>query len=319
MPLKREMVFNHLIERDQELFIKRQRNHDLIFLNRLKDDARLEKLRMTEAIYRCPVFGRFKVSKRQLQTIAEAMKEEGPRRLVVSVAGRHFQRHDFGRWLHKEIAALGYEFTPETEDEVWLFCIDESYYFGIPQFKAFESRGPREEEREGSLPPSVAAAMAFASIPREDDIVLDPVCGSGTLLAEFHGYQPTARLTGFDIDPKAIATAKRNLQTLNKVGLELRAQDSRQTNLPDACISLTLANLPFGKQFGSTETNPVLYRELIKESVRLGNEKWRGIFLTSDTEALLGAVRELSHLQTETLFKVQIRGENATAFRVSRK
>src|SRR5262249_37376322 len=75
-------------------------------------------------------------------------------------------------------------------------------------------RKHRVTEREGSLPPTIAAAMAFLANPRDTDAALDPVCGSGTLLAELHAYAPGAALTGIDLDRRAIATARRNLAHL---------------------------------------------------------------------------------------------------------
>lgn len=315
--LKREMVYNGLIDRKQDLFVKHQRNHDLVFLNRLKDDSHARDLRIAEAVYRCPIYGRFKVSKRQLQVLKDELTALGPRRLVVSSAGNHFQRQDLGRWLTKELASLGYEFDPDLEEEVWLFCIDESYYFGIPQLKSkqVKYRESRESEREGSLPPPVASAMAFAATPRDQEVVLDPCCGSGTLLAEFHAYSPEAKLIGMDIDPKAVKVAEQNLK---QTSAKLETHDSRATGLEAQSITLTLSNLPFGKQFGEKEKNLSLYTDLLKESVRIANpEKWRGVFLTSDIHAFNEAVKAVGGLKTESLFKVKIRGETASAYRVS--
>ena len=107
--LKRELTYVGAIERRQNIFINRQRNHDLLFVNTLKSDAGLPRLRIAEMILHCPVFGRFKISQRQLGTMAEALKAAGPRRLVVSVTGKHFQRHDLMRFIEREMTAREYE------------------------------------------------------------------------------------------------------------------------------------------------------------------------------------------------------------------
>jgi predicted RNA methylase len=316
--LKKELVFAGCIKRDQTLFVQKQRNHDLVFANHLKSNEGMDRLRIAEIVLRCPVYGRFKLSKRQLGVMASELKQLGPRRLVVTVAGRVFERHDLARWVTKELSTLGYDFDPDIEDEVWMFCIDESWYFGIPLKKGREAEGRNERvaERRGSLPPPIAAAMAFAGMPKPEDVVFDPVCGSGTLLAECYSYSPNSIYIGADKDPEAVAIARANLNGLQNV--ELQNLDSRKTAWSRTDISLVLANLPFGMQFGEKQSNPQLYRDLLQEQLRLRDttKTWRAIILTSDIESLQAALNELPMLTSESLFKVKIRGELAFASRL---
>jgi 23S rRNA G2445 N2-methylase RlmL len=44
----------------------------------------------------------------------------------------------------------------------------------------------------------------------DDDTVLDPCCGAGTILLEAHTCSPTATFIGRDTDPHAIAAARHN-------------------------------------------------------------------------------------------------------------
>ncbi len=326
--LKKELNFVGATARDQKLFVKLQRNHDLLFLNHVKSDERLDQLRTAEMVLRCPAYGRFKISQRQLSLMADELKIVGPRRLVVTASGKQFQRQDLSRFLTKAMSERGYEFDENTEDEVWMFTIDESWYFGLPLFKArnMPHRNERASEREGSLPPPIAAAIAFASVPKDDDVVLDPTCGSGTLLAEFHSFAPGAQLIGCDIDANAVTVAKKNLGSVT--GVKIFKADSRDLShhraelktdsASEIKFSLVIANLPFGVQFGDRASNPNLYRDILKECARIANpDGWRGLFLTSDTEAFDKAVREVPVLaQSETMFKAKVRGELATCYRV---
>ena len=326
---QKELNFVGATTRDQKLFTKLQRNHDLLFLNHVKSDEGLPRLRTAEMVLRCPAFGRFKISQRQLGLMAEELKAAGPRRLVVSVAGKNFQRQDLARFLNKAMSERGYEFDDEIEDEVWMFCIDESWYFGLPLFK---NRAERSEERAGSLPPTIAAAMAFAAMPKQDDIVLDPTCGSGTLLTELRSFAPNARLIGCDIDANAIRIAQKNLNSIKPAGDTQAAQlfNLNSTELPtelqktDAqdCIgkvSLVVSNLPFGVQFGDRASNPALYKAIIESCAAVAdrNRNWRGLFLTSDTDSFDAALQSTSAVsQPEIMFKVKIRGELATCYRL---
>jgi predicted RNA methylase len=318
--ITKELNFVGATERRPNVFVKKQRNHDLIFLNKAKAPENLAKLRIAEAVFRCPVYGRYKVSKRQTDRLAREMKALGPRRLVVSATGRHFERHDLGRWLAKELESKhGYAFTDGVEDEVWMFSIDEEYYFGIPIVKsrAVAGRDERQAERKGALPPPIAAALAFSLNPSNDDVVLDPVCGSGTLLAEFGAYAPEARLIGVDIDPEATTIAKRNLKHLSRV--EVTKADSRKHPPTSDGVKTTalLANLPFGVQFGKRPDNPALYRDILINALESADRaKWRGIVFTSDTGSLSKAIAGLG-LRSEEVLRVKVRGEAAYGFKLT--
>lgn len=316
-----EMRFNGLIDRATRPTIKWQRNHDLVFLPRLRKEPRPTDLRIAEEIHRCPVYGRYKISHHQLDLMAATFQAaRGGRRLIVGVDGKHFNRHELARWLARELAGRGAPPEEGAEQLTFLFCIDEAYYVCLPYRSADEAalRDKRVAEREGSLPPTIAAAMAFLANPKASDAILDPVCGTGTLLAEAHAYAPEAHLWGMDLDRQAVSAARRNLAHLPH--LNLRAGDGRKTGLPEGSVSLLLANLPFGKQFGSRTENQQLYDELFREMRRLARDpSWRGVVLTSDRDSLHAAVEANGTLRLTGEIAIRIRGEAASIFSMSQR
>lgn len=309
-----ELRFNGLVDRRTKPTILWQRNHDLVFLPRLQREPRPTDLRVAEDIQRCPIYGRYKISNRQLDVAAAALRGSGGAwHLVVTVDGTRFNRHELARWLARELKQRRVALDETAPRLAALFCVEESYYLCLPYRTADQAglRQHRAVERPGSLPPTIAAAMAFLANPRDDDTVLDPVCGSGTLLAEAYAYAPAARLRGIDQDRQAIAGARRNLAHISE--LQLAAGDARATGLADGSVSLFLANLPFGKQFGSPAQNRLLYQDILRELVRLGRpEGWRAVLLTSDVEALKAAVAANAPARSAGETPVKVRGEAAT-------
>jgi hypothetical protein len=101
--------------------------------------------------------------------------------------------------------------------------------------------GGRTAERRGALRPVVAAAMVRLA-GRATGMLVDPCCGSGTILAEAEaaGWQPWGR----DIDPDAVAVARRNLP-----GRDIQVGDARHLELPGRAAAAVVSNLPFGHQF----------------------------------------------------------------------
>ena len=93
--------------------------------------------------------------------------------------------------------------------------------------------------------------------------VLDPCCGSGTMLIERALYDTCSKLTGVDIAASAIRTAQTNVEA---AGLEAELLTKNCTRFEareryDEVIS----NLPFGNRVGNHENNVELYQELLKK------------------------------------------------------
>jgi predicted RNA methylase len=313
--LTSEMRFAGLIGHAGRPTVRRQRNHDLIFLPRCRRRPGPSDLRIAEESLSCLVYGRFKVSEAQLDRLAGYLRQDRdsrPLRLAVATEGAHFDRLLFGRWLGKQLADRGIRFDERSARALRVFCIDQDYYVCTEAFGAADAAGRkmRVREREGSLPITVAAAMAFLAHPRGDDTVLDPVCGSGTLLAEFAAYAPTATCLGFDEDREAVGAARKNLEAVENA--EIRQGDARALPLPAESASVLLANPPFGKQYGLSGENPTLYRDMLDEALRVARPSgWRAVVITADVDAMEWALRALPRLELTQQISIKLRGEPA--------
>jgi hypothetical protein len=110
----------------------------------------------------------------------------------------------------------------------------------------------RARQRHGALRPVVAAAMvrlasadAGRTGPRADagpGPLLDPCCGSGTIVAEAVAAGWEAR--GCDIDPEAVSAARANVPAA-----DIQKGDALRLPYPDGTFGAVVANLPFGRQF----------------------------------------------------------------------
>ena len=74
---------------------------------------------------------------------------------------------------------------------------------------------PRSDSKSGMLPPKLAKIMINLSGADPDDIILDPFCGSGTILQEalVMGYK---NIIGSDSSNKAVEDSKMNIEWLGK-------------------------------------------------------------------------------------------------------
>jgi putative N6-adenine-specific DNA methylase/tRNA (guanine6-N2)-methyltransferase len=115
-------------------------------------------------------------------------------------------------------------------------------------------RRPRDYDSPAALKPNIAYAMLRLALPGGDrPAILDPFCGSGTILIEAAEIWPEASLAGSDYSPAAVDGARRNLAA---VGLEDRVAivraDARHLaeHFPAGHFDAIVTNPPYGLRVG---------------------------------------------------------------------
>jgi len=122
----------------------------------------------------------------------------------------------------------------------------------------------RFDYRKGDVPaashPTIAAAIARMAGVRDDDVVWDPFVGSGQELVECAKLGPVAMLLGTDLDERALAVSRENLDA---AGLEatLTLADAT-TFVPPRKVSLIVSNPPMGRRVHRGDVGPLLVRWL---------------------------------------------------------
>ncbi len=156
-------------------------------------------------------------------------------------------------------------------------------------------RFERKVELPASLWPSVAAAMVLLTEPAAEDVFLDPMCGSGTILWERTKAGPYAQILGGDIDTERVDASRKNVRD-HKGGrlpnLEIRQWDARELPLEDNSVDKVATNLPFGKQI--TGGGPArLYPQVLAELARVVRPGGRIVLLSSEYDLVKEQVRTL--------------------------
>jgi len=176
--------------------------------------------------------------------IARPVRDRASYRVIVRVLQEHsFQRTELRRQISAAVAKQQprWHFDDPAELELWVI----EYQPGkiLAGFRASDARmrqhDGRAQERHDALRPTVAAAMVrLAGPPRSS--LLDPCCGSGTILNEAlsMGWK---QVHGTDIDPRAIETARHNVPAA-----QLAVGDARQLSYHSASMDASVSNLPFG-------------------------------------------------------------------------
>jgi len=144
-------------------------------------------------------------------------------------------------------------------------------------------------------------------------VVLDPMCGAGTTLAEMlewsrHYHVRLAQVLGGDIDKAALRAAGPNLRRLGQASL-LR-WDARSLPLADQCLDRILCNPPFGKQLSEPAAIGPLYRDSLQEWNRVLRPRGRAVLLVSEAGALREAAGAV-HWRFIRQLRVRVLGQPA--------
>lgn len=147
----------------------------------------------------------------------------------------------------------------------------------------FRFRGRQRMFSPAALRPSVAHALVWVAKPRDDEVFLDPFCGSGTIVAE-RAHYPFGRLFGSDISPEALEAARHNLP--EREHLSLHSWDARDLPLEAGSVDTVISNLPFGEQILSFNDISYLYLKFMKQLKRILKPDGQAFLMTDKTTEL---------------------------------
>ncbi len=140
-----------------------------------------------------------------------------------------------------------------------------------------------QARQQGALKPPVAAAMVLLADVTAGTTVLDPCCGSGTILLEAAALG--MQVTGGDLDAQALALARQGADSAG-VSLPLSQWDMRQLPLVSASVEALIANLPWGQQVEIEGTPEAFYTAICREIERVIAPGGVAVLLTSEPDRL---------------------------------
>lgn len=172
--------------------------------------------------------------------------------------------------------------------------------------KLFTLKDERFLYRKESIPASMNPATAAAVLRFAGDYltvnarVIDPCCGSGTLLFERGLLSPCDSLTGVDIAHKAIDAARVNADAAARL-LGVRqakfiVNDILRFEVKRPYDEL-ICNLPFGNRVGDHSSCEKLYRGLLDKLPRLVRSGGTAVLYTMEFTLLKKLIREHSGLE----------------------
>ncbi|HSY78136.1 MAG TPA: methyltransferase domain-containing protein [Verrucomicrobiae bacterium] len=239
-------------------------------------------------------------------------------RVIARMAGEHeFRRVDFQRAVERGILERSdHTWRLEEEDadvELWATMIDAEFFLTVRlSDDAMRHREYKAAHRPASLRASSAAALAWLSEPREDDVVLDPFCGAGTILIERAHLGRYAMLLGSDRDAAALAAARVNVGARYKP-IQLENWDAGALPLGDASVNKIVTNLPWGLRYGSHGENRKLYPIWMREFARVLKPGGMMVMLTAEGR-LMRELERTRKFAPSKIIRVSVLGKSAAIY-----
>lgn len=196
----------------------------------------------------------------------------------------------------------------DTADLYWKLC------------NGVDGRYPwRKRTIPASMHPALAAcvsryAMGLGKVGKPR--VLDPFCGSGSLLFEREKWSPCKVLIGVDKSGNAVEAARENARAVGSkasfVTKDILRFESREG------FDLILTNMPFGNRVGSHEDNKTLYRRFVSRLPQLLTPKGTAVLYTMEYKLLESCLKNVKGLQVREIRRTEAGGLLPWVFVVDR-
>ncbi|KAM4792902.1 U6 snRNA (guanine-N(2))-methyltransferase THUMPD2 isoform 1-T1 [Cyanocitta cristata] len=151
--------------------------------------------------------------------------------------------------------------------EIFVHLNDIHSVVGIPLFRL--PLANREYIRTAGLRSTVAWAMASLAEISAGALVLDPMCGLGTILLEAAKEWPEACYWGADISDSQLEGADGNIRTAGLMDkIELLKASVKALPLPSESFDCVISDIPFGKKFKITN-DALFLPDILQEMERV--------------------------------------------------
>lgn len=169
---------------------------------------------------------------------------------------------------------------------IHVFVREENIYVGISLTGpiSMHRRGYRIYEHPASLKPTLAYAMITLTGTRDKNVVVDPMCGGGTIAIETRLYHEDISVYCMDINPRYIRMARANAYVAGVRDLiEFHVWDARridEASIPD--IDHIISNPPYGIRYGDPWTIRRLYEIFLEKAFKKLNNNGRITIITTE-------------------------------------
>ncbi|WP_110514063.1 THUMP domain-containing protein [Herpetosiphon llansteffanensis] len=207
----------------------------------------------------------------------------------------------------------------EADVEIWVTLFGSEIIVAIRlSTGGMRHRINRIVDRPAALRPAIAAAMVRLSNPQPNDVFLDAMAGTGTIIAERAAVGPFERLIAGDKSREAVKALSRNLASVGG-DLAIRRLDATDLPFQPGEINKLVTNLPFGKQVNNIDELHQLYSGVCAEWARIVAPGGIIVALAAEIDVLREKINATPELRVRGTFPIAVLGQTATIVQLERR
>lgn len=171
------------------------------------------------------------------------------------------------------------------------------------------------ESVPASINPALAYIMCMIAEVNEDDIILDPFCGSGTIgITAAKHFNPIKVLCS-DVKGKAVDITMKNARAagVKKNRIVIFRSNVNRLRLQKGSVTKIITNMPFGIRTGSHDENIKTYKSFAQKARKILKENGKLVILTQEKN-LLTEVFKNTHLKLIKQIPIQQGGLKPVIF-----
>lgn len=174
-----------------------------------------------------------------------------------------------------------------------------------------------------TLKPNIAYCLLRLAQIKQGDVVLDPMCGCGSIGLEGEMAYPYSFQVLGENHPDAVNRAEMNFQELERnITSSLRYTvcqwDIHHLPLRTESVDAIVTDLPFGKKMGTRKSNMLMYPRALEECARVCRPGARLVMLTQHMRAMKKALSESPLLIVVCMYKINMGGLNVFVYVMKR-
>jgi tRNA G10 N-methylase Trm11 len=159
------------------------------------------------------------------------------------------------------------------------------------------------------------------SDPKHTDVVVDPFCGYGSILAERMKHFPLQRFYAFDIDEAVLERARKRIPPKLKDACTVRRADFHTLPdlLPEGSLDAIITDPPWGMYAPTGSPPEEFYRNMIAVFLRLLKKGGIIVLLTALGDILKDLVAASPGLEITQALSVLVSGQKAWVFKLKKR
>lgn len=161
---------------------------------------------------------------------------------------------------------------------------------------SLHKRGYRVYNHPAALKPTIAFAMCMLSKIIDGMLIIDPMCGGGTIPIECCFLNVKAEIYGMDISPKHVRGAKLNALAAGVFDkVKFKVGDATRMDKLSLNVDRIVSNLPYGIRISRKSFIKTLYYEFLKSSKKILVDDSLLTLLTTESLLLKSLAKSLGY------------------------